>query len=243
MKKRVLASLFASAMIFAACSSEPSPSPVGGVGYVSFDCEASAELTRAEFTVPEVGDLSLKIEGEEYSKSWDKVSYFVSKENGLIIGDYTATVEWGNPAEEGLDKPAYAGSADFSIQAMTTSNVQIKAELINSQVRVVFTDAFKNYFHSESFVLKSSLGNEFAIDSTVGDTFFVAVGELSIEGTALKQNDVQIDFPAKTLQAEARTLHTLTYDMTTAGGAKVTITLDDTLIDELTVDTELNPES
>lgn len=244
MKKTFLVLSLVAATLLVGCNSEPSPEPQDGAGYVSVECSASPEVTRAEaFTVPTADEFSLCIEGENYSKEWAKLTDFVSKENLLKVGDYTATVEWGDASVEGVNKPAYAGQTNFTILSMRTVEASVTARLINSQFTVNFTENFLNYFHDEEFVMTSSLGNEFTFSSSVSDVVFVAAGELKIQGKALKQNGVEVLFPAQSITAEARKVHTLSFDMTGAGTAQVVIKLDDTVIDTQTIDTELNPES
>lgn len=228
------------------CKSEGTVAPVSSEGYLQLSAEASVEvITRAatEITIPEVSEFSLEIKGENYEKSWEQFSLFESADNPLVAGNYTASVAWGDIAQEGINKPAYAGSVDFEIKAQRVTTASIVAKLSNAQVIVKCTENFLRYFHDESFTLRSAQGNEFKFDSTSEDTVFIAPGAFTINGSALKQTGATITFPEQTKVAEARSLYTYTFDLSTAGEAKVVISLDDTVVEEVVVDTELNPES
>lgn len=217
-----------------------------GYGLLQLRGEASSEvLTRAQvdFTVPEVADFSLSIQGSDYAQSWEHFSDFVSADNKLMAGDYTASIAWGNPAEEGVNKPAYVGSTPFVIYSQQVTQASITAKLANAQVLVCFTEKFLGYFHDAVITLKTAAGSEFTFTPEVTESVFVAPGNFTLTGSALKQNDAQITFPERTMQAKAQYRYTYTYDMSTAGSATVTIRLDDTLIEEIVIEEELNPES
>lgn len=246
MKKLVFCICVVALAAMTGCKSESAVSPAKGEGYLSLSGEASLEVvSRAatEITVPEVSNFSLEIVGADYEKSWEQFSLFESAENPLVAGEYTASIAWGDISQEGVNKPAYGGSVDFVIEPQKVTNASIVAYLTNAQVFVRFTDNFLNYFHDESFMLKSALGNEFSFNSTSEDTVFIAPGAFTINGSALKQTGVSITFPEQSNVAEARKLYTYTFDLATAGEAKVVISLDDTVIEEVVIETELNPES
>lgn len=231
------------------CRSEQTEFPAGsGFGYVSIDCEASDEvISRAAIpvTVPDKSDFSLSIEGVDvdYAQSWEQFSDFVSADNSLQAGSYTASVAWGDPAQEGIDKPAYAGSTDFLIEAQQVTAAQITARLVNAQVLVACTERFRNYFHDEAFTLVTAAGNTFAFTAASEDAVFIAPGAYTLDGKALKQTGTEVVFATQSGTAEARTRYTYTFDISTAGSARVTVSLDDTVVEEIDLNTELNPES
>lgn len=249
MKRFLLGISLLATMSLAGCSSdEPQTAVATGYGYLQLSCEASSEVvTRAEsdvvFTVPEAADFSLTITGEDYEQTWNPFSTFVSADNRLKTGDYTASVEWGDATTEGLDMAAYAGSVPFTILSQQVTSKQITAKLTKGLVTVEFTEQFLSYFHDEQVTLKTAAGNEFAFDSTTTDAIFVLPGSVTLEGKALKQTGEEFVFTVDAQTVEANTLHPYIFDLKTAGTATVTITYQDVVVEEITIDTELNPES
>ncbi len=239
------------------CQSERTEFPSQGeYGYLALDCQTSSYVeTRAAAAVaaPTEAQLSLTIRGVDvdYEKTWASSTEFVSADNKLQQGSYTASAAWGNPAEEGPAKPSYAGSVDFVITPLTVTNATLKVQICNSIVQVVCTEQFKSYFHDAHFSLTSAANNTFEMTPepdalTAGQVsehaVFIAPGTFTVSGSALKQTGTEITFN-KECTAAARTCHTVKFDLSTAGTATVTISLDDTVIDEVPVDVELNPEA
>lgn len=249
MKKNCLNICLLAALAFGGCSSESAEFPAGeGFGYVALDCGASDETisrAAAAITVPEKSDFSLKIQGTDvdYEQSWTKFSDFVSADNRLAAGNYTASVAWGDLAQEGVNKPCYAGSQAFRIEAQRVTPATVTAYLANAQVLVTFTQAFADYFHDELFTLTSAAGNAFDFTAASEDTVFIAPGRFTVTGKALTQNGAEVSFPEQSRNAEARYRYTYKFDLSTAGKATVTVSLDDTVVEEVVIDTELNSES
>lgn len=258
MKKNCLNICLLALLALGGCRSERTEYPAqGGFGYLALDCRTSTEVeTRAAAAVkaPAAKDLTLTIRGKdvEYEKSWASSTDFVSAENKLQKGSYTATAAWGDMAQEGLAKPCYAGSVDFHIDPQKVTEATLPVQIANSMVQVVCTEQFKGYFHDAHFTLTSAAGNTFemtpdeptlAKDAVSEYAVFIAPGAFSLTGSALKQTGAEFTFPEQSRTAAARTCYTFRYDVSTAGTATVTISLDDTVIDELPVDVELNPEA
>lgn len=248
MKKFLLGIGLLAAIGFTGCSSEQQEArPTEGYGYLALTCTASeVELTRSEadFTVPETSEFKLTIAGTDYNQTWDPMSEFVSSENRLAAGNYTASVAWGDPTAEGENLPAYEGSATFTIEPQKVTETEVKASLTKGLVKVGFTEQFLAYFHDEQITLKSAAGNEFSFDSTTTDkAVFVLPGDFTLSGKALKQTGEEFSFATQTLKAKANTLTPYTFDLTTAGSATVVIKIDETIVEEFAISTELNPES
>ena len=247
MKQLLFGCSLAVALLAGACQKEETRlSMEEGCGLLQLKAEASNEVksgSTVDFTVPEVSDFSLRIEGEEYDQRWEKFSDFISAENSLAAGAYTASIAWGDPSQEGLNKPAYVGSTPFTIQPQRVTEATITARLANALVTVSFTENFLAYFHDAEITLTTEAGNNFLFDAITLQTVFIAPGSFSLEGKAFKQNGTQVDFPKRQLTAQAQYRYTYTYDMSTAGAATITIRLDDHVVEEIVIDQELNPES
>ncbi len=249
MKKNCLNIGLLALLALGGCQSERTEFPAGeGQGTVSVQCEVSDEvLSRAAvaITVPGKSDFSLSIRGVDvtYEQNWTKFTDFVSADNRLAAGNYTASVAWGDPTQEGINKPAYAGSTDFRIKPQEVTKAFITARMVNAQILVTCTEAFKNYFHDETFTLATAAGHTFDFTAASEDAVFIAPGTYTLSGRALKQTGTEVTFAEQRGTAEARTRYTYRFDLSTAGSAKVTVSLDDTVVDEIDIPAELNPES
>lgn len=248
MRKFLLGIALLASTALVGCSSEPQEfSAPKGYGYLSLACTASdVVVTRAEanFTVPETSEFKLTIMGTDYNQSWDPMSGFVSNDNRLAAGSYTASVEWGNPTTEGEDVPAYTGSTPFVIESQKVTNASIAAKLTKGLIKVTFTEQFLSYFHDEQVTLKTAAGNEFTFDSTTTDkAVFVLPGTYTLSGKALKQTGEEFEFVTKSYTAVANHLTPYTFDLQSAGSATIVIKTEDTVVEELPIVTELNPES
>lgn len=246
--KKYLTTLALAALAFSACSTDADPAP-SGYGYVELACDTSTEVitrTAPAFTVPTADEFVLTItKGADFMQSWPSFADFVPSENLFKTGTYTAIVTWGNVAQEGVDKPYYAGATEFTIEADKTVRKEIVARLGNAQVTVVCTERFRNYFHDAAFTLRTAAGGEFAFTATDEQTVFVRPdASFTLAGSAFKQNGQPIELGEQRIASAApQTLYTYIYDVSGAGSATVTVSLDDTVVEEIEIDTELNPNA
>lgn len=247
MKNNTLAIFALAFFALVGCQSERAELPAQGCGYVDFSCQVLPEAeVRAELNVtkPDQSEFSLQITGTEYDEQWDRLADYNVKENRMDQGAYTAYVAWGDPTQEGENLPYYTGQADFTILPLQTIQVPISATIANSVVQVLFTENFLRYFHDEEAVLTSAAGNEFTFTSADADRMiFVAPGEFRLNASAFKQTGDTFQIPEQKRTATAGTLHVIKFDLSTAGTAQVTITLNENLLEGITINQELNPDS
>lgn len=281
MKKLLLIALVAMAAI--ACSkSEDSVGLVDcpdGMGIVSFGVDTSVVVdgTRAQQQIPDgvtipVGDefklsivtedLNIDYNGDE----WESVASFNKnyKKTFFKAGLYRATVTYGNPSEEGVNKPYYMGEAGFNVLPRQKNDVELTPALANSIVKVEFSNTFKSYFENGAAItITSGNGNEWNVgygiananddNNADGSTpyFFVESGkELSISGYAVKQKPSatidapKVDFTAVNKTMVACTMYTYTYDVSTAGNVVVSVNITNEPKEEITVsEVELNDDA
>ena len=246
-----IASLFALAL--SACSEEATNGEQRGEGRVTIDCVATTTVddTRANVscTTPAVEDFTLKIEGvgHTYTKEYATIAAFNDGDNYLRNGSYKATVVAGNVAQEGYDKAAFMGSADFAVKSRENTEVEITAKIANALVKVEVTEAFETYFvGGYELQLTTAAGNKFDVTAQT-DPIFVAPTSFTVTGTAVKQaNQSGAEGTVVTLpkyemkEAAAQTLYTVKLDVENAGSATLTITLNDTLVESIDIEQELN---
>lgn len=245
-----IASLFA--LTLSACSEETTNGEQKGEGRVTIDCVATTTVddTRANVscTTPAAEDFTLKIEGvsHTYTADYANIAEF-NADNYLRNGSYKATVVAGNVAEEGYDKAAFMGSAEFDVKSRENTNVEITATIANALVKVEVTEAFKNYFvGGYALKLKTAADNEFDVTAQA-EPIFIAPKAFTISGTAIKQPNqsgaegVEVVLPEyKPTEVEAQTFYTVKFDVENAGSATLNITLNETLVESVDIKQELN---
>ena len=249
-----LASFVALAM--ASCTNETPADQTNAKGSVAFDLAIQTEVddTRANVscTTPAAEAFDITIEGVDhtYSKHYATIAEFNEGDNYLYLGNYKATVTAGSLTEEGFDKATFVGSADFSVAAREKTDVQITAYIANTLVKVETTEAFNKYFvGGAKFQLTTAAGNTFDVTGKT-EPVFIAPAEFTINGTATKQpvqsgaQGSTITLPEYKLSAPAaQTFYTIKFDVENAGKATINITLNETLVDSIEIDEELNENS
>lgn len=239
------------ALTLSACSKEATQSEQEGKGQVTINCKTETMVdTRANIscTLPEFEDFTLKIEGvgSNYTAEYAAIADF-NADSYLHHGNYKATVVAGDITEEGYDKATFVGVKEFSVEARKSSEVEVTATIANALVKVEVTEAFEDYFvGGHTLKLTTTAGNEFDVTAQK-EPIFIAPETFTISGTAVKQPNqsgaegVTVTLPEyKNETVAAQTLYTVTLDVETAGKATLTITLNDTLVESIDIEQELN---
>ncbi len=246
-----IASLFA--VMLSACSKESAKGDEKGEGQVSISCVTITEVddTRANVscTTPAAEDFSLKIDGvsHTYTAGYATIAEFNLGDNYLHNGTYMATVAAGDITEEGYDKATFVGSAEFSVEPRKNTEVEVTATIANALVKVEVTDNFKAYFPGgHALKLTTAAGSEFDVTEQA-EPLFIAPESFTVSGTAVKQPNqsgavgTTVTLPEyNCTEAKAQTLYTVKLDVENAGSAQLTITLNDTLVESIDIEQELN---
>ena len=251
MKKVFLFAL--SALMLAGCQSDNSEQIAVGEGRIAITATTSGAVeTRAEgvtLSTPQLSEFSLKITGTDFSKSWSSLTDYRSEEERYTAGNYTVSILYGDSTVEGIDKPCFADTKEVTVlDRNRTTEVAMTAKLANAIVAVKTTKAFDNYFPTSNFTVKTATNN-FDIDLKEEKHLFVAAGQaVDIDCTCIRQSNMasgkQETLPTHTIPATAATTrYVVTYDLTTAGGVAVTVTLNDTVIGTIDIENELNPNA
>lgn len=257
------------ALCFASCAkSEPTGGANNeemGVATISIGATTDVEATRAELTtnlsgkvnVPEAEEFFLVVNGvrneagETWNNSWEFAN--IDEFNGtqyLYRGYYKATVVAGDINDEGYNLPTFMGtSEEFLIVPRTDVDVEITATIANAIVKVEVTDAFKEYFtggYKLNVETDSNTFEDVTSAENSGKLLFIKPGKFTVSGTATKQanqsgGSATVIPLSKEVTGVARTIYTVKFDVSNAGGATLKITLNDTLVHEEAIEDELNP--
>ena len=239
------------ALTLSACSKEAAKPEQEGKGQVTISCVAETTVadTRANIscTTPAAEDFALEIEGvgHTYSEEYASIAEF-NADNYLHLGNYKATVVAGDISEEGFNKPAFVGSEEFVVEARKDVDVEITASIANAIVKVETTENFERYFEGgHTLTLTTAAGNEFDVTAQ-SDLLFIAPANFTISGTATKQaaqsgkEGAVVELAYDATEVAAQTLYTVKFDVAEAGSATLTITLNETLVESIEIDQELN---
>ena len=239
------------ALTLSACSKEAAKPEQEGKGQVTISCVAETTVadTRANIscTTPAAEDFALTIEGvgHTYSEEYASIAEF-NADNYLHLGNYKATVVAGDTAEEGFNKPAFVGSEEFVVEARKDVDVEITASIANAIVKVETTENFERYFEGgHTLTLTTAAGNEFDVTAQ-SDLLFIAPTNFTNSGTATKQaaqsgkEGAVVELAYDATEVAAQTLYTVKFDVAEAGSATLTITLNETLVESIEIDQELN---
>ena len=245
-----LASLLALTPV--SCTNDEHKGEATEMGKINIDLGISSDVdvTRANVscTTPAASEFALKIEGISHTFSMEYATIAEFNEDGYLHGGtYKASVVAGNIAEEGLDKATFTGETEFTVEPRKSSDVNITATIANTLVKVETTEAFDNYFvGGHTFELESAAGNKFDLTS-VSEPLFIAPAAFTIKGSATKQANhsgaegATITLPEYKMEnPAATTLYTVKFDVKDSGRATLEITLNETLVESIDIEQELN---
>ncbi|MCQ2167344.1 MAG: DUF4493 domain-containing protein [Bacteroidales bacterium] len=240
MKKKLL---FALACILASVSC----SKDGNAGSVQFTLTsdiAVQEIVKSrvsDFTeLPSPNDFVLTIKDSNGEKVWEgKLSQW-SAATAISVGTYSVTATYGDVTVEGAGKPCYEGSTNFSVAGSSTSNVKIPVDLKNCIVKLVFSDAFKNYFTSGKFTITTGNSSKFVVDNYSPDALFMEPYQFNLKAELTNQGKAVQNFEKNYNDLAAATLYTLKFDASNIGGLVVTVTFNDNVTTVDLGDVEIN---
>lgn len=192
-------------------------------------------------TVPKPEEFSIKLEksDESFSKTWTSLKGFLNytKENFFTTGAYTLTAYYGDMEKQDFNAPYFEASTTFNVLSDEVYEVNLVAELMNSMVKVNYTDAFRDYmsdFHSK--LRTEDRADDIIFSKDEIDPAFIKPKDatLTVHLTTKDKNhttDVKIgDFPPM-----AKTLHNITLDIAENenGVGQLQVIFDDTLDEEV----------
>lgn len=246
LKKRVILIYSLLSLILVSCAKEDTAKN-NGMGTFTMKLNATSEViglnekSRAEeagegetLILPDVNDFSVSISslGEQVC-GWSSYKDMREEEMPeLRVGTYQVKAWYGDVSKEGFELPYFEGNQEFSIKKNETTPVEVTCYLGNVQVKVNYTDEFKNYFSDYSAVIATSLGNEVEYVKDETRAAYFSPGEL-IAKVKVKKSGQSTEnvYQVKVFEAKARHIYLLTLDVE-AGSATMTVSFSDDVAGE-----------
>jgi hypothetical protein len=222
-----------------------------GYGTASFDAAADESVaveTKSTASLgltklPSASDFKLAVTGDNYSQSYARLSAYDATTK-YAVGSYSATVTYGDVSVEAFDTPCFKATSAFSIMDKQNTAVALKATIQNAVVFITYTDAFKKYFSDYTFTLKTSTFNtELAFAKGETRKAFISPAAFSVSGKVTTQTGEVKSVPSTTFSdIAAATYYKITYDVNggAVGSATITVTIDDSIADTITLTIDLN---
>ena len=168
-----------------------------------------------------------------------------------LAGLYTVAISNGDTTFEGYGAPCFAAQQSVEVlDRNRTVNVELNAIVANAIILVRTTEAFNNYFPQSEFTVTTATSTITVDKQATEHLVVVPQRGVKVDCTCIRQANLVSGKTEKLAtqtiaDAKAATRYILTYDLTTAGGVDITITLNEDILDTIPVDTntELNPNA
>lgn len=167
----------------------------------------------------------------DYTEEWASLTDY--DEPDLYPGTYTATLEYGDPAAVGPDKPYYKGEVQAEVEVSEKKTCRVAVKICNAAVRVTATDNFKNYFSDARFTLvidDKETDYAFTFGADDRPIFVPAGAKVAVKGSVRRPSQIsandkdgeELDIEVPARSTTAGTLHTFAFTAQ-AGGASVEV--------------------
>ncbi|MFR9641694.1 MAG: DUF4493 domain-containing protein [Rikenellaceae bacterium] len=212
--------------------------------YIIPDAEAGVQLEDGQVA-------ELEFEPMSYADYQAQTTY-------LYASDYTVKMSYGDTTLEAVDNVCYYGELPIHIYARKESEETVTLKVCNSIVnKIVTTESFNNYYKLDEchFYITTSAGAQREFNIASGESaaepvsesvlYFVEAGTtLTLSGTAVKSNDVEIKFSGNIGTTEAGRCYTITIDADDVGSTSIFVKFDDNISEFATTevqDVDLRP--
>lgn len=247
LKKKVILIYSLLSLVFVSCSKEDTANSYE-MGTFTMNLNANSEVvglgekSRADegtseeevLVLPDVNDFSVSISslGEQVC-GWSSYKDMCGEEMPeLRVGTYQVKAWYGDASKEGFGLPYFEGNQEFLIKKNETTPVEVTCYLGNAQVKISYTDEFKNYFSDYSAVIVTSLGNEVVYAKDETRAAYFSPGELTAKVKVKKAGQsTEAVYQAKVFAAESRHIYMLTLDVD-AGAATMYVSFSEDVAGE-----------
>lgn len=240
MQKKILLGISTIALVLSSCSEDWETIPSDGKGYISPIVDIDTRTissrsidTRSDLSDLRVEDLTLTLTKNDGTYSWSgNVSDF--PKGPFSVGTYLLETSYGDANEEGFEKPALYGSQSLTVSDEKTTEVSITAAPSNAQIRIEYSDAFKNYMADWNATV-----NGVFYEKEETRPVFVKPGDATIKISVTKPNGVSADFTMDKVTAKARYVYVINVNVNqnSIGDATLEVTFDENFqTDDIEID-------
>ncbi|MBO7220591.1 MAG: DUF4493 domain-containing protein [Alistipes sp.] len=196
------------------------------------------KLVLSESLVPKADDLKVEIVGNDNTFAWASLAEFNEAVSGglkFTSAPYSVTLSYGEKGAEGWSKPYFEGSTSVDVPMYgLTAEANVEVVLANSIVAIETTEQFDGYFPQSSFKVKG-----IAWEANREEMLFMNAGEVKVTCEAVRQTGSTTTLES-TITLKPTTRHTVVFDLSTAGNAKVNVTFDGEIVEVVEQEFELN---
>lgn len=220
----------AAVMLAAACAKQGHKS----YGFINLAPEVSAEVaesTKSHLSdfiseIPKAEDLNIAIIDWDGDVVYEGKAGDLDNSDPYLTGDYTIVASYGVIADEGEDKPRFMGQSNFTVQSGETCQVNVKASLANTILKLKLSDNFKNYYSGISTELETGSGNKFSLAD--GGVVFVEPFRFTLRGHVTTPQGKGADWE-KTFESgiEPGYCYTISIDASNIGASTISIEFND----------------
>lgn len=230
MQKKILLGISTIALVLSSCSEDWGTTPSEGKGYISPIVDIDTRTissrsidTRSDFSDLRVTDLTLSLTKNDGTYSWSgNVSDF--PKGPFSVGTYLLEVSYGDANDQGFEKPALYGSQTLTVSDEKTTEVGITAAPSNAQIRIEYSEAFKNYMADWNATV-----NGVFYEKEETRPVFVKPGDATVKISVTKPNGVSADFTMDKVTAKARYVYVVNVNVNqnSIGEATLEVTFDE----------------
>lgn len=187
--------------------------------------------------IPKADAFNITLEKTDgtFLKTWTKLQYFLdyAHEHTFDTGAYTLTAFYGEKGKQDFEAPYFEASSSFNVLSGKTQELELRAELMNSMVKVNYTDAFKNYmsdFHSQLHTEGKT--DDIIYDDSETRPAFIEPNNASLTvHFTTKESGITSSKSVGDFAPMGKTLHNVTFDIAQndKGNAQLSISFDDSL--------------
>lgn len=240
MKKLFLATAISALLLLSACAEKQR----GGI--LTFEIAQVVDvedMVRSQVSdyaeIPSCADFDLSIERENGEPFWSGKASQWKKDNPVNAGSYKVTATFGKKGDEGVEKPYFSGSVNFTVAGGQTTTVTIPVKLGNCIIRTVCTEMFRNYFPEFTLGMHTGAGNDFILSED--EAVFIDAYRFTLSGSLVNQGGTVQSFGPKEYEAlRPATCYSLKFDAAGTGGLSIMVSFDDNTEEVDLGDVELN---
>lgn len=248
MKKFRLTGLSAAAalLLFSGCNEEMFESDGTGtispaVTYDSTVVGLRSKSSRAEFDEIKVDDLTLTLSKADGSVERTFAYKDFDPSEAFTVGKYTMTASYGD-SEEGFEKAAVYGSADFTVTEGKAAKVELTAKPSKAMVALEFDESLTDYLSDLKAQVRTAQNTmDYALDET--RHVYTRPGRISVDLAFTKPNGLKGQSEVYAFDAEAQHRYKVTLRLAGTSGEinGLNVTFDDGLTEEV-IDIDISDE-